>query len=225
MAIEEDVIAAIKEGKAKMRPKAYFVLRNAAGVLMGAIVLFVLAYLVGFILFALHESGVWFEPGFGAAGWSAFFRSLPWVLIALIALLFVTLAALMRRYPFSYRWPIIFSLLGVIFLVATGNLLIAQTSLQTEIFNRSVTERLGFIVQSPDDIHRGQVLAPIPGGFVLTGLSGATSAVLVATETYLQPGADLAPGSEVVVFGDRNGSGTIQAIGVDEISPCPGCSK
>lgn len=226
MAIEEDVIGAIKAGKAKMRPKAYFVLRAAIGVLSGVIAFLLLVYLVSFVVFALRESGIWFEPSFGPSGLAAFFRSLPWVLLALIAVLFVALAALVRRYQFGHRWPIVYSLIGVIFLVATGNLLIAQTSLRAEMFRDGVNERLpivgeyyeGFAVPSVNDIHRGQVLTPFPGGFILSDLRGATSAVLVASATRILPGASLEPGSVVVVFGDRDGSGTIQAVGISEIS-------
>lgn len=232
MAIEDEVLKAIESGKAKMHPKSYFVFRNAAGILLAVIVLLLVVYLASFVWFALHESGVWYEPQFGAAGWSAFFASLPWALIALIAILFVALAVIMLRYPLAYRWPIVYSLVGLICLVAVGNLLIAGTSLQAEVFSRGVDERVpligdyygGFAVPADNDIHRGYVLTTASSGFIMADLYGATSAVVLASETYLPPSPSFAPGAEVVVFGDRNGSGTINALGVREISPCAGCS-
>ncbi len=233
MAIEEEVLGKITRGEAKMRPKAYFALRTATGILIGVIVLLLMIYLAGFAVFALRESGVWYEPEFGLAGWSAFFTSLPWALIGLVAILLATLAAIMHRYPWGYRWPIVYSLLGALCLIAAANLLIIGTSLRREVFSEGVHQRVpvvgayypGFAVPEEDDIHRGFVQAPLPGGFVLMDLYGATSAIEVSTATFLEPSFAPRSGEEVVVFGDRNGSGTIRAIGVGEISPCTGCSN
>lgn len=239
MEIEEKVLKEIENGEVKMRPRAYFTIRKAMDALLGLIVLLLVVYLVSFLVFALRESGVWYEPAFGGAGWAAFFFSLPWALIALIAIFFVALAIMMSRSSVGYRWPIVYSLVGAICLIGAANLLIINTSINNAIFGGGVHEEIpivgryysGFEVPAEGDIHHGEVLAPLSAGngFVLMDLYGATSAVVVASATSFLPAGvateTITPGEEVVVFGERNQSGTIDALGVDEISPCPGCSN
>ena len=123
--IKQDVLAAIAGGEIKQRPRWFFVLRGTlVGIGIG-LGLCVVLYLISFILFILRETGVWFTPAFGFRGWFVFFRSLPWVLIGLSLIFTAVLEILVKRYSFAYREPLMYSVLGIVAIVAAGGFLLA----------------------------------------------------------------------------------------------------
>ena len=177
--IEHDVMSAIESGQIKMRPRWQFVL-TATLLGVGAVVLLLtLLYLFSFILFALHESGAWFVPNFGASGWWAFFHRLPWVLIGFVILFVVVLEVLVRRYAFAYRRPLLASALWIIGIVLVGGAIISATRFHNTIFDfarRNGLPVIGGIYRqfgAPrfDDIHRGDIVQVATGTFVIGGMS------------------------------------------------------
>src|SRR3989344_96910 len=89
--LSEKILAEIKRGDLRMRPKWHFLLR-AAILFFGTILLLLcLFYIVSFIIFVLRQSGAWFVPTFGVRGWLTVLAALPWFLILLALLLLATL--------------------------------------------------------------------------------------------------------------------------------------
>src|SRR6185437_2652081 len=138
----DQIIEGIKKGNVKMRPRWYFVLLEILTAVALVIILLIAIYLASFIIFVLHQSGAWFVPVFGLAGWYALFNALPWVLILLSAIFVVVLAFLGKRYQFGYQWPLIYSLLGIIFLVAGMCFLFVQTALYNNLFNSTISHQV-----------------------------------------------------------------------------------
>ena len=227
--VQEGVLAAIKAGNAKMTPKWRFTLKTALTITALVIVFLMLVYLVSFIIFVLHESGVWFVPDFGLSGWYALFAGLPWLLVSLSGIFIILLALLVRKYPFAYTRPLLYSLLGIAFLVIAGSFVVAGTSVARALFPYGAAESLpvigqfytGFGVPDLGDVHHGQVIAVTPDGFLMQDLRDRTFTVFVVTSTMLREEMPLAPGDDVVVFGGFVSTGTIDARGIEELTVAP----
>ncbi len=221
--INNGVIEAIRSGKAKMRPKWHFVLQASLVATVGLLVFFVAVYMASFAVFELDETGLWFVPAFGAAGWTEFFGSLPWVMIFLCAVAILLVIIIMRRYSFGYHWPILYSLLAVIIIASGGSALVTRTPLYDALFHlRKDGSRIpvlgnwygAFAVPEIDRVYRGEVLTVATSGFILKDFRGHTSSIVVATDTSLPNGAYFAPGDTVVILGDRIATDTIRSEGV-----------
>jgi hypothetical protein len=225
MELGDHIIKTIKSGDVKMRSRWYFVLRDILGTVAIVIILLIAVYVCSFIIFVLHQDGAWFVPVFGFGGWFALFNALPWVLIVLSCLFVVALAFLVMRYPFSYRWPVLYSFLGICFLIAAASFLFVQTSFSNTFFSSPMSEDLplfgeyypGVGVLSPNNVHRGQIEVLTPAGFIVEGFFGTTSTVFIASQTDMMFAGPFEPGDIVVVFGNRSATGTIQAVGIEKI--------
>ncbi len=230
--IKQDVLAAIAGGEIKQRPRWFFVLRGTlVGIGIG-LGLCVVLYLISFILFILRETGVWFTPAFGFRGWFVFFRSLPWVLIGLSLIFTAVLEILVKRYSFAYREPLMYSVLGIVAIVAAGGFLLFETSLHQSLFDSARRGGLPVIgafykqfgVERFDDIHPGVIIGTTTDGFTIQEPFDAKRAtVILASDTDVSPGVTFMPSDTVIVFGSE-ASDVIQAVGVREVvgSPFPG---
>lgn len=222
----EQIFESIKSGNVTMRPRWYFILRDAIGMVAIVIVLLIAVYLASFTIFVLHESGAWFVPVFGLAGWYALFNALPLILILFSAVFVVILAWLVKRYQFGYQWPLLYSFLGAIFLIAAVSFLFIQSSFYNELFAATGSQGLPLIggyypgvgVLEPNDIHRGTILLTGSNGFVLRDNVGNVLNIFVSTSTNMAIGTILRAGDIVVVFGDRSATGTVFAIGIEKIA-------
>lgn len=223
--IKNQVLAAIKSGDVKQHSRRYFVWR---GILIGTgigLVLCLVLYLASFIFFILRQTGVWFVPAFGFRGWFAFFRSLPWLLIALSAVFIIALEILVRRYAFTYKEPLVYSVVGILVIVTAGGFLLFETSLHRTLFGIAEQNNLpapmeGFYrvfgEQHFDDIHTGMILATTTGGFIFQEFGeNATASVVIASGTDLPLESNFIPSDTIVVFGSESGT-IIQAVGIRE---------
>lgn len=224
--LEDQIMGAIKSGDIKMRPRWYFRLRNTLGATAIIIILLTAVYLGSFIIFVLHQDGTWFVPVFGILGWFALFNALPWVLITLSCLFVVALAFLVTRYPFSYQWPLLYSFLGIVFLIAATSFLFVQTSFSNILFTAPIPRGLpllgeyypGVGILSPNNVHRGTIEAITTSGFIVASLFGGTSTIVIASETDTAYTGTLGVGDVIVVFGDRSPTGTINAVGIERLT-------
>lgn len=156
--IKEKILEKIKEKKVKMKPKFYFLLRTA--LLFGVFVLGVLfsIFILSFIHFRLISSGLWYLPKFGFEGFFVFLKSFPWSLIVLVLILIFTLEILSRKYSFSFKIPILFSILGIFLIVLFGSFIFAKTQLHSRFFLKA---------------KEGKILSPISPLYLKYGLPGS----------------------------------------------------
>lgn len=223
--MNDELFDAIKNGDLKMRPRWYFILRDFLGVVAIVIVLLAVVYLASFIIFVLHESGAWFVPVFGLSGWFALFNALPWMLILLSAIFIIFLAVLVKRYHFAYQWPMLYSILGVIFLIAAVCFLFIQSSFYNQFFSSGIAQDVpflglyypGFGTLEPNDVHRGVITLTDTNGFILEDNGGGTSTIIIATSTIVPLGPAFQAGDSIVVFGERSSTGTIFAAGIERL--------
>lgn len=223
--IKDLVLDKIKKGEVKMRPKAHFVLKTIL-VLSGAVILalFVL-YLISFIAFALRAGGIGSLPGFGSRGLGSLLVSIPWLLILIAIFLIAALEILVRRFSFSYRRPIFYSVLTIVFLVFMGSFIINKTYLHPVLFQRAQEGRLpvagefyrDFGMPKSRDMHRGVVSEITDDGFYLKTPEGEILTVVIASETRFPMGVGIKEDDAVMVLGERN-KDIIQAFGVSKIN-------
>jgi len=232
-----DVLEAIKSGTLKMRPRWHFIAR---GILMiTGIVLLALAllYIVSFIFFVLRLSGLWFAPSFGLKGWFAFILSLPWLLI-MVALLFLLMLELAsRRFALVYRRPLLYSVVGRVFLGLAGGFILERLHIHDQLFSRARDTGLpvggmlyrDFGMRHFRDVHEGEIVDVSNGLLRIEEPNGQSYVVQFTAQTrglpyhmmtFTTSTFQLSSGDSVVIFGPEDG-GIIQALGVQKIGPLP----
>ena len=188
--ISDKVFNKIKKEQIKMRPKIYFILRAVLVALLILLVAFFVLFLVSFILFNLRASGAWFLPRFGFPAIGIFIKSLPWLLILIATILIIVLEILVKRFSFSYRLPILYSVLGIIVFAFLGSFVISKTHLHPDFFWKAQERRLpmmgglyrGFGMPKLGDVHYGIVSDITDNGFYLETAEGEILTI-IATST------------------------------------------
>jgi len=222
--IIDKVLAKIKKGDVKMKPKVYFVLKTILTIggvfIIGAFALF----LISFISFHLRASGVGYLPNFGFLGFGAYLRLLPWFLIIASVLLIILLEILAKHFAFVYRRPIFYSLLIIILIALVGGLVIDKTPFHSSLFLQARQGELPFAgpiyrdfgMPELRDVHRGVVSETTEIGFIMETSQGNELTVVINSETRVMFKAEIKREDTVVVFGKEEG-GVINAIGVSTV--------
>ncbi len=211
-----------------MRPRWYFVLHGLFLLLGLIIIAGVLMYMVSFVVFMLHKSGVWFLPSFGFQGVQILFISLPWLLISATFLFLLLLEILVRHYSFGYRKPLLYSLCGVIVVVTMGSIVIAYTPLHEHFFIRAREGTLPFAgrfyrgdgFSTNEHFHFGEVTEINDDGFQIKNRRGELVNIVILPETRFPEGVGFQIGDHLVILGDRSSS-TVTAFGVRRIEDQP----
>jgi len=219
--IQENLLNKIKTGEITMVPRWRFVLHSLLVAVATIVVALIAVYLLSFIMFALHESGLIFAPLFGWSGIVLFIVSSPWILIGLLGIFLCLLYLLVSRYSFSYRKPLVYSIVGVVLMVVAVSSLIQQTALHHR--TRDFVERHNFpglaplyrnAERKPSRAMTGGIITEINGSdFVLKTEETGLYHVTISNRTKLPWEAELAVGDKVLVFGPVQGK-MINAFGV-----------
>jgi len=218
-AVEDRVIGAIKSGEVKMRASWYFWLQRSLIVASVLVLLLSVLYLVSFIIFILHETGAWFGIYLGVSGWAVFFHAVPWSLILVSLALILILDILLSRYPFIYKYPLLYSLLGLIVIVGLGGSLLAATSFHARLFRSLGGFYSYYDGAAAIQAHRGEVTGFLESGLVLSNFDGTTSTVIFDAAILPSIQGAFTKGDLIVVFGPESATHTIQAFGVEKIVP------
>ncbi|MFH0712361.1 MAG: hypothetical protein V2A55_00665 [Candidatus Jorgensenbacteria bacterium] len=222
--IKESIVAKIKSGEVRMRPRWHFILETLLVIVGIMIVVLALLYLVSFSLFILRQNGVWFVTAFGSRGIGRFFASLPWIIILSGVVFVAILEILARRYSFVYRKPLLYSLIGIVVIVSAGGFFVSRVGIHEKFFRLAEEKRLPiggalyerYGMRDFEDVYPGTFVATTTEGFQLTGPDGKTFTVKLSPRTRFPFGAEFVSGDNVVVLGDREGD-VIDAFGVRRI--------
>ena len=223
--ISDKVLKQIEKDQVKMRPKIYFILK-ALLIMSGIFIvaLFVL-YLVSFIVFALQASGAWYLSRFGFQGIKASIFLIPWLLIFVALFLVITLEALVKQFSFSYRRPILYSVLGIIIFVFLGSFAIGKTGLHPNLFQKAKEGRLpvaeefyrGYGMGKFHNVHRGVVSELTNNGFSIKTCREEVLLVIVTPETLFLFEGNVEMYDGVIILGERDDH-IITALGVRKIN-------
>jgi len=226
--LKAKVLAAIEGGKVTMRPKWHFLLKTALAIAGVVFLTLTLVYLVSFVVFAMRQNGSWYVTCFGSRGLRAFLTAMPWLLIFVAAAIFAILEVLVRRFSFSYRRPLLYSIIGILIFVSLSSLLVAHTRLHPGLLRHAQERRLpfggafyrGYGMKGARDVEPGFVVRLMDEGFEMDTYRGAHVPVLVTPSTEFIPDGRVMVGDHVIVFGPTD-EGRIHAFGVRVVPPPP----
>lgn len=219
--LKNNILNKIKSGEVDMKPHWHFVLKSLLLILGTIVAVLVTVYILSFIHFFLRQSGVGFVPFYGFRGLSIFVIHLPWLLIASAGALIVVIQLLIRKYSFSFRQPLLYSLIGTILFVLFGAYIIEETQIHPRL--QGFAEDRGVPVFGPlyrgidkgrpESITFGTITEIHEGGFVLESDKGETITVVLTSQTRRPPSKIFTVDETVIVFGDRERD-IVTAIGV-----------
>ncbi len=166
--IRQAVLDKVRTGAVRRRPRAYFLVRVIATVVLSLVLLVVSTLVLSFILFSLHESGQQFLIGFGVRGIQVFLQLFPWILAGTAFVLMLVLEWLLRGFKFGYRIPLLHVFLGILGISIVLSVLINFTPLHATLLQTSrrgelplVGNTYQHILDHHDDqgVCRGRVIA------------------------------------------------------------------
>lgn len=209
--LKHNILETIEKKGVKMIPKWHFALYSGLGVFGIIFFLLTFIYVTSLGMFLLSAYGFIYLPLFGMGpmvhGLTALPKSL--LFIGLICLLFIEL--LSRQYRFSFKRPIIVTILGLIAFSWIVGFIINMTTFHTAMrdFGRksmpkamySMYERpMPFKKESGKTVLKGVVLSTSSESFILSSFDKGTTSVLLSEkrEDITLPFV----GEEVVVFGE-----------------------
>jgi len=231
--IKNNVLDKIKTGKVTMRPRWHFVLQ--AFLLLASVVLVALVavYLFSFIIFTLDRSGLLFAPQYGWHGMMMFIVSSPLLIIGILLAFLLLLYILVSRYSFSYRKPLVYSIVGMVLLVVTASFLIQHFNVHDKIYSFTEQHHVPGMTplyekhldRKPPGIERGTITETQDTGFTLLTEQGTTVTVITDVKTKISPEVTLEVSEEVMVFGDTVDNALhafgVRSAGEDELPPPP----
>jgi hypothetical protein len=224
--LKNNILNKIKSGEVDMKPHWHFALKSLL-LILGIIVAVLLAvYILSFIHFYLRQSGIGFVPFYGFRGLSIFVMNSPWILIASAGALLVVIQLLVRKYSFSFRQPLLYSLFGIIILVLLGAYVIGQTQIHPRLRGFAEERSVpifgplyrGIDEKRPESITFGTITEVHDNGFVLESDKGEMLTIVLTSRTKRRPGKSFTVDETVLVFGDRD-EDTVTAIGVRPAPP------
>jgi xanthosine utilization system XapX-like protein len=218
--IQDTIIQKIKDGEVSMKPRWHFLLESFLWIVGGVMVFLIAIYLLSFVMFILRVSGVGLVPLYGMRGIIFLIATSPWVLIITTGLFIGILYVLVRRYSFSYRTPVIYTLLGTVIGVLVLSSIIHMLAMHAQL--RSLSERHaipGFsqlykrMPERPEGIYFGKIITIDNESFTLQKENDVLVTVTLHNWTRL-PSDPLSEGTVVIIFGESVSSSSIQAFGV-----------
>jgi len=223
--LKEEIIENIRHGSVRMSPKWHFILKNVLLIIATLFVLFGLLTLVSFIFFAIRQSGIGFAPAYGSQGILVFLKYLPWILILVSLLFIIVLEFFLKQYHFTYRKPLLYSLLIIFLISVVGG--IAAAPLHQAVFSRAQREEIPFAgsfyrdygARRLDEINRGQVTALLTSGLSMTNEFGENLNVILPSQILTRLANDFEPGDKIIVFGKKSSpsSTDVWAYGIRKI--------
>lgn len=226
--IKHLIIEKIKEGEANMRPRWHFILRTVLGIIGIIILILTSIYLVSFVIFAISSSGILTVSSFGFRGLKLFVLSLPWFIILAVLVFMVLLEFLVKKYAFSYKKPLLFSLIAVLILVVVGNFVVFRIGLHEKFFNYANRDGLpimggmylSYVNHDLGSIHSGQVIGYSTSTIIIQDGAGRILSILVKPETYFPMGStSVGLGDYVMIMEDSDSkTDDIKAFGIRKIS-------
>jgi hypothetical protein len=227
--LKDAVLKKIQEGKVHMQPRWHFVLRTVLYAVGTALAALVAVYLMSFVLFILHRTGLLFAPGLGVRGLTFFITASPWLLFGLVGVFLFVLYLLVRHYAFSYRRPLVYSIVGVALFAGIGASAIYAMEVHERIEAFAERNKVpgmapmyrAFGNKHPDGVTLGVITERIDSGFMMeTGVDEEVRVLVNERTKVPRRMSRYDIDDAVLVFGDREGD-TITAFGIRPVSGDP----
>jgi hypothetical protein len=222
--LKDEVLQKIRTGDVHMKSKSYFAWQVIALAFVAALIVIIAAWIVSFVVFSLNISERAFLLGFGWRGIRTFLLLFPWKLALVELLLIVFLNWLIHRFRFSYRSPLLYSLLGGFVLSGVLAWVMHSGSIQQVLLDQHYQNNLPVIgslyerLERPDDqpnVVRGIVVEIKMGGILMQDID-KDALINVIFPEGLVVGHRLLVGDEIFVAGEMTNHG-LEAYGVKKV--------
>jgi hypothetical protein len=225
--IKEDVLALIKKGDTVMRPRWHFVSKTVLFTLAILFLVVAVPYLMSFVVFLLIRTGLLFVPAFGFSGVQVLLLSLPWLLILISVAMIIGLEALLKKYPFTYKKPLVYSLFLILAVAVAGGFLFSKIGAHERLYRLVENRQMpgsgrvlilgGLNGEASDHVTPGIISAVGQSQLDLLTAEEETYTVVIGPKTQLPKGGPLLVGDNVIVLGEKEGF-MIKAVGVKKFS-------
>jgi len=224
--IKDAVLKKISANKIEMKPKWVFVLKSIMGIVLVLILALVFLFISSFTLFVFNQNGISSTPSFGFLGLAVLLKTLPWLLLLLVIIFLVSLEALVKRYSFGYRNPLVYSVGLIVLLAVLGSVLISGFEFHERLFERARNSRLPLVgywyreygTPSLEHTQVGIIKDINDSELVLTSLNGEDITIKISEETNFPKGRNLRSGDRIMVIGE-NEDGVVEAQGLLIMGP------
>lgn len=222
--LKDEVLQKIRTGDVHMKSKSYFAWQVIALAFVAALIVIIAAWIVSFIIFSLSISERAFLLGFGWRGIRTFLLLFPWKLALVELLLIVLLNWLIHRFRFSYRSPLLYSLLGGFVLSGVLAWVMHSGSIQQVLLDQHSQNNLPVIgsfydrVERPDnqpDVIRGMVIEVRMRGLLIQDIDNESLINVILPEGP-SVGPRVLVGDEIFVAGEMTKQG-LEAYGYKKV--------
>lgn len=220
--LKQAVMKTIEAGNISMHSKMHFIIRGILLVAGLVLLLAISLFLVSFVVFLLRSNGLLGITHFGFEGMGTFLFSLPWLILLVAVLVFITLELLASHFSFVYKRPLIYSILGGSIVVVFGGVLIAHSTIHEQMFRLNEMRPLpgiNFIYKqalfTPEGVFVGIISTSSNSFIELDTRNGSSTRITVLERTRRPPTAFMAGDAVVVMTKKENG--VISAIGIRPI--------
>jgi len=224
--IKDAVLKKISANKIEMKPRWVFILKSTLGILAVFILGVIFLYISSFTLFVFNQNGIASTPRFGFIGLAVLFKTLPWLLLILVIVFLFSLEALIKRYSFGYRNPLLYSLGVIVLLAILGSILISTSEFHERLFEKARERRLPLVgywyreygIPKLEHTQVGIIKDINDDELVLVGLNGEEISIKISDDTVFPKGRDLVSGDKIMVIGE-NEDGFVEAQGLLIMGP------
>ncbi len=222
--LKDEVLQKIRTGDVHMKSKSYFAWQVIALAFVAALIVIIAAWIVSFIVFSLSISERVSLLGFGWRGIRTFLLLFPWKLALVELVLIAFLNWLIHRFRFSYRSPLLYSLLGGLVLSGVLAWAMHSGSIQQVLLDQHYQNNLPVIgplydrLERPDDqpdVVRGIVIEIRPREITIKDIDNE-----ILLNVILPEGPPVGPmllvGDEIFVAGEMTNHG-LEAYGFKKV--------
>jgi uncharacterized membrane protein YcgQ (UPF0703/DUF1980 family) len=207
------VLEQIRKGEISMRPRWHFVLKSSLVFFGIATIGAIVVTLASLLFFFLNISGIIFAPSLGLPPHALFILSSPWLLIVLVIGFLITLEALVRKYAFGYRKPLLYTGLVIVGIISLGVYLVSLTPTHrlflevaggVDITDDTFLSKMYQIhgEQFSEHMYFGTITEVTPLGYRMQSSDGKIHPMVTDHETVIPEGMTFEVGEKVVVLGE-----------------------
>ncbi|MCX6756699.1 MAG: hypothetical protein NTW35_00890 [Candidatus Nomurabacteria bacterium] len=170
--IKTNILQFVEKNKISMIPRWKFILYSLLGMTLTVFAFVVLTFFGSMIIFILSKYGFIYLPLFGLGGIMHGIRAVPFVLFILTVILIVIVEILVHKYAFSFRKPVITTLLTLTLSAIVFSSLLTLTPMHGEIRRFARENHIDFISRGYD---RPLPIKEVGGMTVLRGTIVSTT--------------------------------------------------
>lgn len=167
--LKTKILETVKKNNIKMIPKWKFVLYSSLRIIGAIFTFLVLVFVVSLIFFVLSRYGFMDMPFFGFMQALHALGAIPFFLFFCTIILLVLIEIIARMYTFTFRRPLMVTLLGITFLVTSCSYIVSQTSAHEYVRDYIKSHHLDMLSRAYDrpappnkingmDVVRGEVV-------------------------------------------------------------------